>query len=133
MWLAALIMPRFDGVSATTTLWPMRRHPRPPAELRMLANWPYMLLINVTLIDLSLMTSAHEFRNALAALGRDVVRSAQLGQRAHGGAPSGPAAQWRAHHIDVIGRAIALGENVAHPGTFEYRAHAAARNDARTV
>src|SRR4249920_2742720 len=123
MWLAALIMPRFDGVSATTTLWPMRRNPRPLAELRMLANWPYMLLINVTLIDLSVMTSAHEFRNALAALGRDVVRSAQLGQRVHG----------RAHHIDGIARAIALGEHVAHAGTFEYRAHAAARNDARTV
>jgi len=44
MWLAALIMPRFDGVSATSTLWPMRRNPRPFAELRMLANWPYRLL-----------------------------------------------------------------------------------------
>ena len=46
-------MPRFDGVSATTTLWPMRRNPKPLAELRMLASWPYMLLIKVTLIDLS--------------------------------------------------------------------------------
>jgi hypothetical protein len=56
MWLAALIMPRFDGVSATMTLWPMRRNPKPLAELRMFANCPYMLLIKVTLIDLSVMT-----------------------------------------------------------------------------
>ena len=76
MWLAALIMPRFDGVSATTTLWPMRRNPKPLAELRMLANWPYMLLIKVTLIDLSVMKLARDFRDALAALGRDVVRCA---------------------------------------------------------
>ena len=74
MWLAALIMPRFDGVSATTTLWPMRRNPKPRAELRMLANWPYMLLISVTLSDFSVMASTHEFRDGLAALGRDVLR-----------------------------------------------------------
>src|ERR1700736_9005 len=98
MWLAALIMPRFDGVSATTTLWPIRRNPRPLAELRMLANWPYMLLIKVTLIDVSVMTLAHDFRDALAALGRDVVRSAQLGECIHG----------RAHHVDGIARAVTL-------------------------
>ena len=92
MWLAALIMPRFDGVSATTTLWPIRRNPKPRAELRMLASWPYMLLIKVTLIVLSDMTLPHEFRDALAALRRDVVRSAQLGERIHG----------RAHHIDRV-------------------------------
>ena len=76
MWLAALIMPRFDGVSATMTLWPIRRNPRPFAELRMLASWPYMLLIKVTLTVLLVMISAHEFRDALAALGRDVVGGA---------------------------------------------------------
>jgi len=56
MWLAAFIMPRFDGVSATTTLCPILRRPRPRAELRMLASCPAMLLIKVTLIDLSVMT-----------------------------------------------------------------------------
>src|ERR1700722_11523377 len=123
MWLAALIMPRFDGVSETTTLWPMRRHPRPFAQWRMLANWPYMLLINVTLIDLSDMVSAHQFRYGLAALGRDVVRRAQLGQRVHG----------RPHHIDGVARAIALRKHVAHTGAFEHRAHAAAGDDAGAV
>src|SRR5271155_1451015 len=123
MWLAALIMPRFDAVSATTTLWPMRRKPRPRAELRMLASWPNMLLINVTLIDLSVMTLAHEFRDALAALGGDIVRGAQFGQRIHG----------RPHHIDGIARTVALGEYVAHTGTLEHRAHAAAGDHARTI
>src|ERR1700679_2417954 len=123
MWLGALIMPRFDGVSATTTLWPMRRNPKPRAELRMLANWPYMLLIKVTLIDLSDMASTHEFRDALAALGRDIVRSAQLGEGVHGGA----------HHIDGVARTVALGEHVAHARALEHRAHAAAGDDARTV
>src|SRR6185437_5805042 len=123
MWLAALIMPRFDGVSATSTLCPMRRSPRPRAELRMLANWPYMLLIKVTLIDLSVMTLAHEFRDALAALGRDVVRRAQLGQRIHG----------RPHHVDGVARTVALGEHVAHARALEHRAHAAAGDDARAV
>ncbi len=50
MWLAALTMPRLDGVSATTTLWPIRRNPKPLTELRMLASCPYTLLIKVTLI-----------------------------------------------------------------------------------
>jgi len=58
--------------------------PQARAELRMLANWPYMLLIKVTLTVLSVMTLAHEFRDALAALGRNVVRRAQLGERIHG-------------------------------------------------
>src|SRR5271165_1747105 len=123
MWLAALIIPRFDGVSATTTLWPMRRNPKPFAELRILANWPNRLLTKVTLIDLSVMASPHEFRDALAALGGDVVRRAQLGQRIHG----------RPHHVDGIARAVALGEHIAHTGALEHRAHAAAGDDARTV
>src|ERR1700735_4546644 len=123
MWLAALIMPRFDGVSATTTLWPIRRNPKPFAELRMLASWPYMLLIKVTLTVLLVMISAHEFRDALAALGGNVVRGAQFGQRIHG----------RAHHIDGIARAVALGEHVAHTGTLEHRAHAAPGDHARTI
>src|ERR1700722_11812252 len=123
MWLAALIMPRFDGVSATMTLWPIRRNPKPRAELRMLANWPYMLLIKVTLIDLSVMTSTHQFRDALAALGRDIVRGAQLGQRIHG----------RANHIDGVARAVALGEHVAHAGALEHCAHAASGDHTRTI
>src|ERR1700730_5471904 len=123
MWLAALIMPRFDGVSATTTLWPIRRNPKPLAELRMLASWPNRLLIKVTLIDLSDMTLAHEFRDGLAALARDIVRRAHLGQSIHGGA----------HHIDRVSRAIALREHVAHTGAFEHRAHSAAGDHARTI
>src|SRR5271168_1801068 len=123
MWLAALIMPRFDGVSATMTLWPIRRNPKPRAELRMLASWPYILLIKVTLIDLSDMALPHEFRDALAALGRDIVRGAQLGERIHG----------RAYHIDRIARTVALGEHVAHAGALEHGAHAAAGDDTRTV
>src|SRR6202167_3111673 len=123
MWLAALIMPRFEGVSPTTTLWPMRRNPIPRAELPMLASWPDMLLINVSLIDVSDMALTHEFRDALAALGRDVVRSAQLGERVHGGA----------HHIDGVSRAVALREHIAHAGAFEHRAHAAAGDHAGPV
>ena len=92
MWLAVFIMPRFDGVSATTTLWPMRRNPKPRAELRMLASWPNRLLVNVTLIDLSDMTLTHEFRDGLAALGRDIVRRAELRESIHG----------RTHHVDRI-------------------------------
>src|SRR5579863_413716 len=121
MWLAALIMPRFDGVSATVTVWPMRRSPNPLAELRMLANWPYRLLINVTVTVLSDMILAHQFRDALAALGGDVVRRAQLGQRVHG----------RPHHVDGIARAIALGEHVSHARALEHRAHSAAGDHAR--
>ena len=69
MWLAVFIMPRFEGVSATTTLCPMRRKPNPRAELRILASCPTMLLIKVTLTDLPLMTLPHDFRDGLAALG----------------------------------------------------------------
>jgi hypothetical protein len=56
MWLAVFIMPRFDGVSATVTVWPMRRNPKPRAELRMLASWPAKLLTKVTLIVFCVMT-----------------------------------------------------------------------------
>src|ERR1022692_3281293 len=123
MWLAAFTMPRFDGVSATTTLCPIRRRPKPRAELRMAASWPAMLLINVTLIDLPLMTLAQNFRDALAALGRNVIRGAQLGQGVHGGA----------HYVDGVSGAVAFGEHVAHPGAFEHRAHAAAGDHAGAV
>jgi len=78
-------MPRFDGVSATTTLCPILRSPKPRAELRILANWPARLLIKVTLTELSVMALTYDFRDALAALGRDVIRRAQLGQSIHGG------------------------------------------------
>src|ERR1700677_3620942 len=101
----------------------MRFNPRSRAELRMLAIWPYMLLIKVTLIDLSDMALPHEFRDALAALGGDVVRRAQLGEGIHG----------RAHHIDGVSRTVALGEHVAHARALEHRAHAAAGDDTRTV
>lgn len=74
MWVAAFIMPRFDGVSATTTLWPILRNPKPRTEARMLANWPYTLLIKVILTVLSAMTLTYDFRDALAALRRHVVR-----------------------------------------------------------
>src|ERR1700678_1157133 len=123
MWLAAFTMPRFDGVSATTTLWPIRRNPKPRAELRMLANWPAILLIKVTLMVFSVMTSTYDFRDGLAALRRNIVRGAQLAQRIHSGA----------HHIDRIARAVALREHVAHAGEFEHRAHAAAGDHARAV
>ncbi len=56
MWLAVFIMPRFDGVSETTTLCPIRRNPSPRAEARILASCPAKLLIKVTLTDLSVMT-----------------------------------------------------------------------------
>src|SRR5262249_10353308 len=35
---AALIIPRFSGVSATVTLWRIRRRPRPRADAAMLAS-----------------------------------------------------------------------------------------------
>src|SRR5580700_7733445 len=123
MWPAVFIMPRFEGVSATTTLCPMRRKPKPRAELRILASCPAMLLIKVTLIDLPVMSLTHDFRDGFAALRRNVVRRAQLAERIHG----------RAHHIDGIARAVALGEHVAHPGALENRAHAAAGDHAGTV
>src|ERR1700733_4963523 len=120
-------MPRFEGVSATTTLCPILRSPKPRAELRMLASWPYMLLIKVTLIlvptFLSVMKLAHDLFDRLAALCRDVIGRAQLSQGVHGGA----------HHVDGIARAVALGKHVAHPGALEYRAHAAAGDHTGTV
>src|SRR5579862_2977957 len=123
MWLAANIMPRLAGVSATTTLWPIRRRPSPRAEARMLASCPAKLLIKVTLRDLSLIRLAHEFLDALAALGGDVVRGAELAEGVHG----------RPHHIDGIARPVALGEHVADARALEHGAHAAARDHAGSV
>src|ERR1700693_3015085 len=119
MWLAAFIMPRFDGVSATTTECPMRRSPKPFTDPRMLASWPNTLLIKVTFTELSVMALIHQFRDSLAALGRDIVRRAQLGQRIHG----------RPHHVDRIARAVALGQHIADPGALEHRTPAAAGGD----
>src|ERR1700677_2443794 len=123
MWLAVFIMPRLEGVSATTTLCPIRRNPRPRAELRMLASCPAKLLINVTLMDWSAMASTHDLFDALAALGRNVVGSAELAERIHGGA----------HHVDGVARSVALGEYVAYARTLEHRAHSAAGDHAGTV
>src|ERR1700677_1119109 len=110
MWLAAFIMPRLEGVSATTTLCPIRRNPRPRAELRMLASCPARLLTKVTLRDLSAMASAHDLFDALA-------------ERVHGGT----------HHVDGVARSVALGEHVAYARALEHRAHAAAGDHAGSV
>ena len=42
-------MPRFSGVSATTTVWFMRRRPSPLAVARCRCNWPKTLFTRVTL------------------------------------------------------------------------------------
>src|SRR5271168_3248375 len=94
----------------------------------MLASCPNTLLIKVTLITLSeitlsVITLAHEFRDTLAALRRNVVGRAEFSQSIHGGA----------HHVDGIAGSIALGQDVANPGALEYRTHAAAGDDAGAV
>src|SRR5271156_5936031 len=101
----------------------MRRRPSPRAQARMFASCPAMLLIKVTFRDLSLIPLTHDFLDALAALGGDVVRRAELAERVHG----------RPHHVDGIARSVALGEHVAHARALEHGAHAAAGDHAGTV
>src|SRR5580704_5637005 len=48
---AALIMPRFCGVSITATLWCGLRSPRPRTEATMLASCPLRLLTSVTFTE----------------------------------------------------------------------------------
>src|ERR1700722_17890291 len=101
----------------------MRRRPSPRAQARMFASCPAMLLIKVTLRDLSLISLTHDFLDTLATLGSDVVRRAELAERVHR----------RPHHVDRITRPVALSEHVAHARALEHGAHAPARDHPGTV
>src|SRR3989442_1050061 len=57
-----------------------------------------------------------------AALTRDAARRGEALQAVHR----------RPHHVVRIGRAQALGQDVADPGAFEYRAHRATRDHTRS-
>src|SRR5688572_22716626 len=91
----------------------------------MFASCPARLFTSVTLTWLAMSSPNSLARNLferLAALRRDVVRRTHVRERADGGA----------NDVDRVARAVALRQHVAHTGAFEHRAHAAARDDART-
>src|SRR5512139_1658952 len=127
-------MPRTSGVSFTTTVWCMRRRPRPRTVARCRWIWPKWLFTSVTLTVLPAAVSffvailvmglsARDFGDRLAALGSDALRSRHTGESVHR----------RAHDVDRVARAIRLREHVADAGALEHGAHAAARDDAGTV
>src|SRR5512134_1033092 len=104
-------MPRISGVSATTTVWLMRRRPRPRTVARWRWIWPKGLFTSVTFTFLAgaffaMAVSARDLGNCLAALGCDALRRRHARQRIHR----------RTHHVDRIARAVALREHVAHAG-----------------
>src|SRR5579863_1469804 len=118
-------MPRTSGVSCTETVWCMRRSPRPRTQSRCRWSFPKGLFTSVTLIIFVflLIGSALDLVQGLAALGGNLMRRSDAGERIHGGA----------HYVDGVTRAVALGEHVLHAGHFQHGAHGAAGDDAGTV
>src|SRR6056297_83172 len=120
-------MPRFSGVSSTVTVWLIFLRPSPATQALWLARRPYRLFTSVTfsfcplLSDLAIVLALY-LVDFLAALRRDAVRRVHRLQRV----------DRRAHHVDGVARAVALGQHVTHAGAFEYGAHRTAGDDART-
>src|SRR5205823_937305 len=141
-----LIMPRLVGVSSMSTLWCNRCSPRARMVPRAAALCPISDRTHVTrsVPFLSATAASHresgrrsldhlvwracplrptlaeELLSRLAAVRGDGVRRAQRAQRVHGGA----------HHVDRVGAAHRLGEQVADPGGLDHRAHRTAGDDA---
>src|SRR6056297_3638434 len=108
-------MPRTSGVACSSTLWCMRRSPRPRTVSRWELILPLGLRTSVTRTFESLFL-AMVFQNllyALAALDRDRFRRSHAFQ----------ALDRRTHEIDRIVRPHALGQHVVHSYGLENRAH----------
>ena len=112
------------GVSSTTRESRIRRSPRPRTEARMLCSCPCTLRFNVTLS----FCLAHGISPVISS--SDLPRFAAMWS---GDGHARERVEGRAHHVDRVARAVALGEHVAHAGAFEHRAHAAAGDHAGAV
>src|SRR5580698_301602 len=127
-------MPRNSGRSGLTTVWPIRRRPSERSESRCTLVPP---IFDLTWVTLSWAIShpspagrgtrlQHRLRRHLldrqAALGGDLLGTAQPLERRHGGV----------HHVDRVGRALRLRQHVADAGALEHGAHRAAGDDAGT-
>src|SRR4051812_18596362 len=124
-------MPRMEGVSSTSTVWRMRFNPRPFTDSRWLCSVPRRPPMRVTRIFFvpaaaglpclaMSVSSARDLFDLLAALGRDLGRTALLREPVEG----------RAHDVVGIGGAVALGGDVRDTHHLEHRAHGAAGLDA---
>src|SRR5690606_5613791 len=56
MYETLLIMPRTEGVSSTSTVWPIRRRPRPRTQALCFSSRPLVLFTCVTLILSAIVT-----------------------------------------------------------------------------
>src|SRR5512139_1643263 len=100
-------MPRMAGVSSSSTVWRMRRRPRPRTVALCGVSAPRRPLTCVTLIFLGEVISvsfdsADDLFDLLAALGRDLRGAVLLEQPVEG----------RAHDVVGVGGAVALGRDV---------------------
>src|SRR5690606_10001483 len=113
------IMPRFSGVSATTTLWCRRLRPSPARHSACPGLRPCRLFSSVTFScfrSATAHTSTDDLFERLAALCGDRLRRAHRQQRVHR----------RPDDVDRVARAVALREHVAYARALEHRAHRAA-------
>src|SRR6185503_8515700 len=121
-------MPRVAGLSATSTVCPIRFSPRARIVARLRAMWLIVLLIWVTR-SLSAIAGLHRHRGRLAgdpAHELDPAARAQLLGRVQAAQRLDRAAG----HVDRVGRAERLGQDVADPGRLDDGADGAAGDDA---
>src|SRR6056297_423922 len=117
-------MPRISGVSCSSTLWCMRRKPRPRTVSRCLPILPLGLRTSVTrsFADFFLAMIFQDLLYALAALGRDRFRGSHVLQALDRGA----------NQVDRVVGAHALGQHVVHAHGLEHGAHCATGDHTRT-
>src|SRR5919201_265280 len=119
-------MPASAGFSSCSTVRPILPSPSARSVPRCFCDWPMALRTCVIRSFVTCFLRSFVRQNlcdGLAADLRDVLGTAQPAQSVDG----------RLRHVDRVRRAEALREDVADAGELEHRAHAAARDDARSL
>src|SRR6185295_16013903 len=124
-------MPRVAGLSATSTVCPIRFSPRARIVARLRAMWLIVLLIWVTR-SLSAIAGLHRHRGRLAG---DVADETDAAARAQllGRVQAAERLDRGPGHVDRVRRAVGLGQDVADAGRLDDGADRATGDDARTL
>src|SRR5438034_6065945 len=125
-------MPRVSGVSASSTVWRIRRSPMPSTVSPCVLLKPIGLRTSVILSRLASVcllaaffatSGSYEFREVLAAQARHESRILQIHQ----------AGKRRPYHVVRVGRAERLRQDILYPSRFDDRPHGAPGNQAGAI
>src|SRR5690554_2280434 len=112
-----------EGVSSSSTVWPILRRPRPFTQSLCLGWQPIGLRVRVTLIVFAFaMTSTQNFFDGFTALGCNIFRRLSSLKTLDGGT----------YHVHRVGRPVTLGQYVLNPCNFQHSTHCTTGNNTCT-